>query len=99
MSVILYRGENETIRIEPRALKRHLDAGWRLERSVPRETLQETADEAAEEAFMKTAEDMQQEPETRLESLRREAKERGIEGYETMRTKRLLRELGYEDES
>lgn len=95
MAVILYRGESETIRINPKHLSAHLEAGWQLKKNVPRETVQEADDQVAAEndkyAIVKD--------EPSLEALRAEAKEKGIEGWETMRTKRLMRELGYENKS
>ncbi len=35
MAVILYKGESETTSVEPRVLKNHLDAGWRLTKDLP----------------------------------------------------------------
>lgn len=97
MAVILYKGVDESIRIEPQYLDQHLQAGWQLVRGAEIPTKEDVP--TFEEAPSFEEADTNNSGKLSVDELRQAAKQANIEGWDTKKMKTLKRELGYADES
>ena len=84
MAVWVYK-DGESFLIQPSRLQQHLQSGYSTSKEV--ETVEESIDEVGESSETESDE---------LESLRKEAKEKGIKGYQRMKVETLKEKLGYD---